>query len=361
MILAASDGIGCHRELSVATMKEPLLSSSFRPFVQWLLAQDTGPDGARLVAETFRRYNAQGQLKPRHVRKALADYFDEKLGVRNDSLHAEDDGQRLCSLLELDQISLFIAGSDPERKHFIVAKTDQGIVDAPLEATLLKHEFVLKRPLCIPCSVTISEVPNENQYAKRTFEKRATIELALALDHCQSYPISQCTVDIVKPYDKTSSEEDVTQLQNVVLEAPPVRSALMQQAEEVYMVLSNSNVEENGNDDGVLTKDELMRAAKGDFGMFEAIDADGNGTVSLEEWLDYIQSIHDGKGEKGSDCINNLLRDLIKDANGQHAVKLKDHLAASFAIVDSCAVPTVAYKVAFSGNATCKKIGIPPS
>jgi len=69
---------------------------------------------------------------------------------------------------------------------------------------------------------------------------------------------------------------------------------------------------------GPVTKEVIVRAQGGDFHLFENLDTDNNGEVSLLEWEAYINKTHNEKGpRKGPSWLASLLysMDLDLEAN----------------------------------------------
>lgn len=64
------------------------------------------------------------------------------------------------------------------------------------------------------------------------------------------------------------------------------------------------------NKDGLVTKDELAAAMGGDIHIFDDMDLDQDGLVSLENFAAFVAKVHTEKGGKGDTWLKNLLYTL---------------------------------------------------
>ena len=84
---------------------------------------------------------------------------------------------------------------------------------------------------------------------------------------------------------------------------------MLEEAEVIYRLVSAV-----GGETDLMEKTELIKANGGDFKLFEALDEDESGTVTLEEWLAYLKKTRALKGakkpEKGDRWLQNLLYTL---------------------------------------------------
>jgi len=79
-----------------------------------------------------------------------------------------------------------------------------------------------------------------------------------------------------------------------------------QNATEVFHLLA-----EEGGDMFTIRKEDLVRAHKGDFKIYEAMDGDADGSVTIAEWRDWLWATRDKKGPgKGPKWLKQLLTTL---------------------------------------------------
>ena len=82
--------------------------------------------------------------------------------------------------------------------------------------------------------------------------------------------------------------------------------ALEEEAELVFQKVASID----GNPD-LMSKAELVRAYHGDFKVFEDIDGDSDGNVTLDEWHAWLQRTHASKeGAKGDRWLKSVLHTL---------------------------------------------------
>jgi len=78
-----------------------------------------------------------------------------------------------------------------------------------------------------------------------------------------------------------------------------------------------------GRADGVMDKDELLLAIVGvkpeAIASFAKIDANSDGSVELEEWMQYVETTHGAKGTDGDEWLESLMIDLEVGCNQVNA------------------------------------------
>ena len=82
---------------------------------------------------------------------------------------------------------------------------------------------------------------------------------------------------------------------------------VLQEAEEVFHRVSGK--------DFMVSKLELVEAMNGDVKIFESIDADKSGKISIEEWYNWILVSHAAKGEAGPAWLRSLIDRITAKLN----------------------------------------------
>ena len=70
--------------------------------------------------------------------------------------------------------------------------------------------------------------------------------------------------------------------------------------------------------DPAVSKEQLVRAHGGDYSVFERMDTDADGRISLEEWLAWLQAEHQRKGKHGDKHTRTFLHTLKTGATQCH-------------------------------------------
>ena len=116
---------------------------------------------------------------------------------------------------------------------------------------------------------------------------------------------------------------------------PSARSgwdAFAAEVEEVYSKLAAQD-----DDDSLMSKEELVRAHQGDHGLFEQLDADADGNVTLEEWVGFCKENHAKKGkrkpEKGDNWLGTMLHTLESNLD-HHETVVQAHVEVHVAIAE---------------------------
>ena len=82
------------------------------------------------------------------------------------------------------------------------------------------------------------------------------------------------------------------------------------EAKTVFDLLASVETEDASIDITVVTRRQLIRAQGGDFKLFEKLDVDGDASVTIEEWLDYLRRTHAEKSksrvERGDKWLHTL-------------------------------------------------------
>ena len=106
-------------------------------------------------------------------------------------------------------------------------------------------------------------------------------------------------------------EEVLDQLVMAEEHASIVSHPLFESMQSLYLAVAHLN---DDTDDGVVTKDELIRCHGGDYHLFESLDEDSNGRVTFKEWTHYIAShrhaLESKKAGRGDDWVRHLVSTL---------------------------------------------------
>ena len=91
----------------------------------------------------------------------------------------------------------------------------------------------------------------------------------------------------------------------------PDWEAIRAEAELVFGLVASLNADEDKN---TMSKAELIKAHNGDFKLFEQLDGDSDGRVTLDEWHTFLERKHMEKGDKGDVWLRSVFHTLRKNA-----------------------------------------------
>ena len=128
--------------------------------------------------------------------------------------------------------------------------------------------------------------------------------MSVRLEHWDAHPIAKLDYESTRSYVSSPRRLEIKKLRNLVLEAGEERTKLTVEAEKVYMIIAK--------EDGLLDKEELVAAHSGDYRIFDLLDADGNGVVTVDEWHDYIEGLKVSKGIRGEEYVSAFLDGIIR-------------------------------------------------
>lgn len=84
------------------------------------------------------------------------------------------------------------------------------------------------------------------------------------------------------------------------------RGGIQTDAESVFRLLAGLTPD----DESTISKLELIKAHHGDFKLFEQLDVDSDGRITIDEWHRFLQSKHVEMGGKGDAWLRSLLHTL---------------------------------------------------
>ena len=90
-------------------------------------------------------------------------------------------------------------------------------------------------------------------------------------------------------------------------------------AESVFRLVAGLTPDD---DESTISKPELIKAHHGDFKLFEQLDADSDGRITIDEWHRFLQSKHTEMGGKGDAWLRSVLHTLrqnIKQGDGDRS------------------------------------------
>ena len=81
------------------------------------------------------------------------------------------------------------------------------------------------------------------------------------------------------------------------------------EAAEVFRLLADG--------DGLVSREEFVRAHNGEYKVFDKLDTDSDGNVDADEWHAFLKETHEKKGRKGDQWLLSLIHTL-RDNIRQH-------------------------------------------
>ena len=80
-------------------------------------------------------------------------------------------------------------------------------------------------------------------------------------------------------------------------------------------------------DPNTMDKACLVAAQRGDFQLFEKIDTNEDGQITVDEWHEYLEKLHKSKGDKGTKHIKRILHTMLVNLADMEVDKQKKEAA----------------------------------